>query len=144
MSSSASGPKHPAARVRPAQTLDLTSSSQAQRNDGASRMNAHPINAESIDAFLRFYIAAFNSCDGAAIAAHYAYPSLSLRGDGALSLLNSREQAEPFFTSMAPAYSEQGGVDWRADNVKVLSIGSRCALVTVDWSMLRSDGSPLR
>jgi ketosteroid isomerase-like protein len=107
-------------------------------------MNAHPLNGESIHAFLRSYVAAFNSCDGAAISAHYAYPSLSLRGDGTLSLLNSREQAEPFFTSMARTYSEQGCVDSRADNVKVHSIGSGCALVTVDWSMLRSDGSPLR
>ncbi len=102
------------------------------------------IDTDSVAAFLRSYIAAFNACDGAAIAAHYAYPSLSLRGDGVLSLLSTREQAEPFFASMASTYAGQGCVDWRADKVTVGRIGSRSALVTVDWSMLRADGLALR
>lgn len=109
-----------------------------------NQMSTHPINADSVASFLRSYIAAFNACDGGAIAAHYAYPSLSLRGDGVLLSLNSREQAERLFASMARTYVEQGCVDWRAENVALHSIGSRSALVSVDWSMLRADGSPLR
>lgn len=107
-------------------------------------MQAHVINSESVSSFLHSYVAAFNACNGVAIAMHYACPSLSLRGDGACTLLESRELAAPHFTTMAKAYADQGCVDWRAENVDIHPVGSKCALVSVDWTMLRSDGSAIR
>lgn len=107
-------------------------------------MQAHAINAQTVSSFLHSYVAAFNACNGVAIASHYACPSLSLRGDGTCTLLESREVAAPLFTTMAKAYADLGCVDWQAENVEIHPVGSKCALVSVDWTMLRSDGSAIR
>ena len=108
------------------------------------QQHQHPIDASSLDAFLRSYVAAFNACDGAAIARHYHLPSLSLRGDGLLSLLTDAGEAQAFFGTMARSYRDQGAADWQWQVEQVTPIGRECALATVHWSMLRADATVLR
>ncbi len=107
-------------------------------------MDSHPVNSASVNAFLSSYVAAFNSCDGPAIASHYNFPSLSLRGDGSLSILQEPEAAAVFFASMSSAYCEQGCADWKWSVEDLQEIGSQSAIVAVNWSMLKADRSVLR
>ena len=93
--------------------------------------------------FLESYNKAFASIDGARIAALYHSPCVTLRGDGSIHSLTSNDLAA-FFQSVASTYHREGFRDGRFKVLQVVPIGGRSALVTVDWELLREDGSLIR
>jgi ketosteroid isomerase-like protein len=95
-------------------------------------------------AFLGQYIRAFDSIDGARVAALYHEPCITMRGDGSIHCLQSREELARFFQGVADTYHRDGYRNSRFSNLEVTPIGGRSTLITVDWELLRQDGSPLR
>jgi len=95
-------------------------------------------------AFLGEYVRAFDSIDGARIAALYHEPCITMRGDGSIHCLLSREDLARFFQGVADTYHRDGYRSSRFSNLEVTAIGARSILLTVDWELLRQDGSPLR
>jgi ketosteroid isomerase-like protein len=95
-------------------------------------------------AFLEQYSQAFDSIDGERIAALYHEPCITLRGDGSIHCLRSREELARFFQTVAETYQRDGYRSGRFSNLETRSIGGKSALVTVDWELLRQDGSTLR
>jgi hypothetical protein len=95
-------------------------------------------------AFLERYMRAFDSIDGTRIAALYHAPCVTMRGDGSIHCLQSREELARFFQGVADTYHRDGYRSSRFANLEVTPIGERSALVTVDWELLREDGSVLR
>ena len=95
-------------------------------------------------AFLEEYVRAFDSIDGTRIAALYHEPCVTMRGDGSIHCLLSREDLARFFQRVADTYHRDGYRSSRFSNLAVTPIGGRSTLVTVDWELLRQDGSPLR
>ena len=93
--------------------------------------------------FLESYNKAFASIDGARIAALYHSPCVTLRGDGSIHSLTSNDLAA-FFQNVANTYHREGFRDGRFKVLQVVPIGGRSALVTVDWELLREDGSLIR
>lgn len=71
-------------------------------------------------------------------------PSLTLRGDGLLSLLTDAGEAQAFFGTVAWTYRDQGAADWQGQVEHLTPIGRDCALATMHWSMLRADATVLR
>jgi hypothetical protein len=98
---------------------------------------------EEARAFLEAYDSAFASIDGARIAGLYHSPCVTLRGDGSIHCLTSSE-VERFFQGVAEAYYREGYRKGRFELLDVIPIGGRGALVTVDWKLLREDGSLIR
>jgi ketosteroid isomerase-like protein len=96
-----------------------------------------------VRAFLESYNKAFASIDGARIAALYHSPCVTLRGDGSIHCLSSNDLAA-FFQNVADTYHREGYRDGRFKMLDVVPIGGRSALVTVDWGLLRGDGSVIR
>jgi ketosteroid isomerase-like protein len=96
-----------------------------------------------VRAFLESYNKAFASIDGARIAALYHSPCVTLRGDGSIHCLSSNDLAA-FFQNVADTYHREGYRDGRFKMLDVVPIGGRSALVTVDWELLRGDGSVIR
>jgi hypothetical protein len=95
-------------------------------------------------AFLEEYMRAFDSMNGGGIAALYHAPCVTMRGDGSIHCLQSREELTRFFQGVADTYHRDGYRSSRFSNLGVTPIGGRSALATVDWELLREDGSVLR
>lgn len=102
-----------------------------------------PLETE-VYAFLDLYRREFDSADGTRIAKLYHAPCVSVRGDASIHCLQSTEKVTHFFQSVADAYRREGYRSSRFSNVDVLAIGGRSALATLDWEMLRADGSVVR
>lgn len=94
--------------------------------------------------FFKRYNDAFLAIDGNRIAALYYMPTLTMRGDGSIHCLQSREELARFFQGVADGYYRDG---WRGGDFKdlqVTPIGGRSALATLGWEMRRADGSLIR
>ena len=96
-----------------------------------------------VRAFLESYREAFDSIDGARIAALYHSPCITLRGDGSIHSLTARELTS-FFQGVADTYHREGYRSSRFRIVELVPIGGRSALATADWELLRGDGSVIR
>jgi ketosteroid isomerase-like protein len=98
---------------------------------------------DAVRTFLESYNKAFASIDGARIAALYHSPCVTMRGDGSIHRLTSDDLAA-YLQNVADTYHREGYRDGRFKIVLVVPIGGRSALVTVDWELLRGDGSVIR
>ena len=94
--------------------------------------------------FFEQYSDAFASFDGKAIAALYYMPTVTMRGDGSIHCLQSREDLASFFQGVVDTYRKDGYSGGSFKNFEVLAIGGLSALATMDWEMLRHDGSLIR
>ena len=99
---------------------------------------------QSVRAFFETYTREFDSADGARIADLYHAPSITLRGDGSIHAFQTHEEIRNFFQNVADTYRSEGYRSGRFDNFTAIPIGSRSALATLDWDILREDGSPIR
>jgi ketosteroid isomerase-like protein len=97
-----------------------------------------------IEAFFEAYNEAFASFDGHRIAALYHLPTVTMRGDGSIHCLRSREELARFFQGVADTYRKDGYAGSRFEGLQVSPIGGRSALATLDWKMSRGDGSLIR
>jgi hypothetical protein len=99
---------------------------------------------DEIRAFFDDFVAAFVSFSGARIAERYGVPGVALRGDGSVQAVPSRAEIERFFQETVDAYRRDGCHGIRFKDLEVVGMGSRAALGTVTWQLLRADGSVLR
>jgi len=100
--------------------------------------------ASDVRAFFDDYNQAFAAIDGRRIAALYHLPTVTVRGDGSIHCLQSREELASFFQGVADAYQKDGYAGGRFDDLQVSPIGGRSALATLNWRMARGDGSLIR
>lgn len=95
--------------------------------------------------YFRAYADAYLKGGGSALFADlYHSPSINVRGDGSVHCLRTPAETRQFFQAVADANYRDGCRNWRFRNVEVQQLGARSALVTVDWEMLREDGSVIR
>jgi hypothetical protein len=94
-------------------------------------------------AFFDEFVTAFASFDGKEIARRYQSPYLALSADGKLTCFHSAAEIADYFQKVVDDYHRQGCRSCRYRNLEVLPLGSRSALATVTWDLLREDGSPL-
>lgn len=100
--------------------------------------------ASEVRAFFDKYNEAFASIDGQRIAALYHIPTVTMRGDGSIHCLQSREELARFFQGVADMYQKDGYSTGLFSDLQVSPIGGRSALATMDWELLRRDGSLIR
>jgi hypothetical protein len=100
---------------------------------------------DQISKFFEDYHRTFNGADGASIAMFYHVPSVTLRGDGSTHCFRSREELASFFQGVAEGYNREGNAGGGGFyNLAVQPIGGRSALATMDWQLMRADGSLFR
>lgn len=99
---------------------------------------------EEIRGFFEQYAKAFDSIDGNRIAALYYIPTVTMRGDGSIHCLQSREELARFFQEVADTYHREGYRSGSFKNLQVMPIGARSALATMNWELRRADGSVIR
>ncbi len=105
---------------------------------------ADPELTDEIRGFFEEYAEAFDSIDGNCIAALYHMPTVTMRGDGSIHCLQSREELARFFQGVADTYYKDGYRSGRFKDLQVTPIGERSALATMDWELQRADGSVIR
>jgi ketosteroid isomerase-like protein len=93
---------------------------------------------DDIEAFFGPYSAAFRSGDMAAIDALFEYPYLLSNADGTREVANS-----DFYQSLHDKLKGKGWVGSRFDSFRKFRSGQDGAIVVVDYSRLRPDGSVL-
>ena len=98
----------------------------------------------TIRQFFEDYARAFESIDGARIATFYHAPTVTMRGDGSIHCLQSREELQRFFQGVVDGYYRDGYRTSGLLSFDVQLIGGRSALATIDWQLLRADGTVLR
>jgi hypothetical protein len=74
----------------------------------------------------------------------YHEPCLSVRADGCVRYLQTRDEARSFFEEVATAWRREEYDRFETSDLEVVPMGGRCLLVTLDWHMLRADGSLIR
>jgi hypothetical protein len=99
---------------------------------------------EEVRRFFETYANTFASIDGAAIAKLYHSPCVTVRGDGSVLCLQTRDEVQAFFQKVADGYSREGFHGGPFANLDVVAIGTRSALATLDWEMLREDKTLIR
>jgi hypothetical protein len=100
--------------------------------------------AEEVRGFFETYANTFASIDGAAIAKLYHAPCVTVRGDGSVLCLQTRDEVQAFFQKVADGYSREGFRGGPFANLHVAPIGTRSVLATLDWEMLREDKTVIR
>jgi hypothetical protein len=100
--------------------------------------------AEEVRGFFETYANTFASIEGAAIAKLYYAPCVTVRGDGSVLCLQSRNEVQAFFQKVADSYYREGFRGGPFANLEVVAIGTRSALATLDWEMLREDKTVIR
>jgi hypothetical protein len=100
--------------------------------------------AEEVRGFFETYANTFASIDGAAIAKLYHAPCVTVRGDGSVLCLQTRDEVQAFFQKVADGYYREGFRSGPFVNLGVVAIGTRSVLATLDWEMLREDKTVIR
>jgi hypothetical protein len=75
----------------------------------------------------------------------YHNPSITMRGDGSVHCFQSREELQQFFQGVGEAYSREGNLGpGRYHGLTIQPIGAQSVLATLNWQMMRLDGSMVR
>ena len=93
--------------------------------------------------FFDEFVAAFASFDGSVIARRYQSPYLALHADGSIDCFDTPAQIAAYFQKVVDDYHREGCRSCRYRDLEVMPLGSRSALATVTWDLLREDGAPV-
>jgi hypothetical protein len=102
------------------------------------------VQSTQISKFFEDYVRTFDRRDGTAISMYYHVPSLTMRADRSTHCFQSREEVATFFQAVTDSYAREGNDGGRFRNLVVKSIGSRSALATLEWQLIRLDGTVVR
>ena len=132
-----------AASVVSASVLTPASAQARRPIEQEARMTGTNLSSE-VRTFFEKYSEAFASYDGRQIAALYHMPTVTMRGDASIHCLQSRDDLAGFFQTVVDTYRKDGYAGGTFENLEVIPIGGRSVLASMDWVMLRSDGSIIR
>src|SRR4051794_29352032 len=93
--------------------------------------------------FFERYAQSFH-LDVPAFCDNFHFPSTTVRLDGSVHVFQAKEDAVEFFTAARRKFEAEGCIRWAIDRFIVTELGVGSAAVTIDWTMLRADGSPIR
>lgn len=94
-------------------------------------------------AFFDEFVVAFRSFDGSVIARRYLSPYLALHADGSIECFDAPDEIAAWFQKVVDDYHRDGCRSCRHRDLEVVPLGSRSALATVTWDLLRADGTAL-
>jgi hypothetical protein len=94
-------------------------------------------------AFFDRFVEVFSTFSGSHVADLFAAPGVALRRDGTLVPLTTREDVIRYYQAALDHYQREGcrGCRWLA--LDVTPMGTAALLATVNWELLREDGSIL-
>ena len=91
---------------------------------------------DDIKDFYDRFVKDFSSFDGQLIASRYMTPYTAVSRDGDLWLCQTTYELVEYFQSLLDRHSSQGVVRCTYEDLQFATVGNRCFLATVTWSML--------
>lgn len=83
----------------------------------------------------------FKSFDGAVIANRYFAPYTAINSNKSVSLYKEQKDIEQYFSAILTDYQKQDVAYCTYGNFEFLPIGQKSALATMDWNMMKTDGT---
>jgi len=111
---------------------------------GADSVSVASLSEEQVAGFFERYATAFDRRDWPVFVSLLHEPVLTVRSDGSVRCLRSHGEARAFFEGVADAWRHEGYHRFVASDYEIVSMGKRSLLVTLDWKMLREDGTVVR
>lgn len=105
-------------------------------------MTQSGISQPQITHFFDDFVAAFTSFDGQRIAERYLAPYLAQHAEGG-EVFASRAETSAYFQKVLDDYHARGCRSCRYTDLKVVPMGSRCALASVSWELLDGERQSL-
>ena len=114
-------------------------------------MNTHKQNAMSLPrlhaaaaAFFAEFDRAFETFDGAVVAARYSAPYLAVRADGTSECFATAEAISTYFQRILDAYHHGNCRSCTHRELELVEVGSSAVFATVTWDLLRSDNTVVK
>lgn len=83
----------------------------------------------------------FKSFDGAIIANRYLAPYTAISSEKSVSVYKEHKDIENYFNSVLSDYKKQGVEYCTYSDFEFSSIGQKAALATMNWNMMKTDGT---
>jgi hypothetical protein len=90
--------------------------------------------------FFDRFVAAFATFDPALIANLFTTPGVTLRADGSIAALTTREDVIRYYRTAIEGYHRNGCRSCRWTHLEVTPTGIRSMLAAVTWNLLHEDG----
>lgn len=91
--------------------------------------------------FFNKFVEDFKSFDGLVISNRYLAPYSAIKSDKSVSLYKEQQEIEQYFSNILLEYKNQKVVYCTYDNFAYSMIGQNAVLVTMDWSIMKEDGT---
>ena len=97
--------------------------------------------SSELTSFFDDFVAAFGTFDGDRIAGRYRPPYLAVHTDGSQQVFSDQSEVGRYFQRIVDDYHGKACRACRYGDLEAMPLGSRSALATVTWDLLREDGS---
>ncbi len=96
---------------------------------------------ENLIPFFDKFAEDFKSFDGTLIADRYFAPYMAISSDNSISLYKEQKDIEQYFSSILADYQKQEVAYCTYSDFEFSAIGQKSALATMDWHMMKADGT---
>ena len=96
---------------------------------------------ENLIRFFDKFAQDFKSFDSAIIANRYLAPYTAINSDKSVSLYKEHKEVENYFASILADYKNMFVEYCAYNNFEFSAIGQKVALATMDWNMMKADGT---
>lgn len=96
---------------------------------------------EHLIQFFDKFVEDFESFDGTVIASRYLAPYTAISSDKSVSLYKEQGDIEQHFASILASYKKQNIAFCRYVKFEFSTIGTESALTTMDWNLMKKDGT---
>ena len=98
---------------------------------------------DMIDFFKRYQFE-FDQQNWVSFAALFHEPAMSVRADGSVMVIATREDGARLYESVSTAWGAEGYARFEMENFEMLTLGQDSRLVSFDWLMLSEHGELIR
>ena len=91
-------------------------------------------------AFFDAFVAAFGTFDGKVVAQLFTCPYLAMDAEGNSNVFLTSADIADYFQKYLNSYQSDGCKSCSFHNLEAVAIGTKNALLTVTWKLLRSNG----
>jgi hypothetical protein len=99
---------------------------------------------QDMKGFFERYGRDFDNRDWMAFTALLHEPFFTVRGDGSVHFLPSRDAARTFFENVSNVWRQEGYERCVTNNYEMMVLGRYSQLATFDWELLRKDETVIR
>ena len=94
--------------------------------------------------FFALYAKSFDERDWPTFVSLYHVPAMSVRADGSVKFMQSRDEIDQFFRGVSDAWAQEGYDHFDVSDFDVRALGGNSMLVSFNWHMMNRAGTMLK